>query len=295
LCLHTLYAIAFLVLAALPFESQADLVSIATDLRLRGSCVGGSLLDVSEDLTYSLKSGFTTQVERQFQNHAEPANFKAEWVGSPVSVAIEEVVRKDPKKYAMDYESGQVTTVKLKFDAHYAKGNATSFTLRLRYVARLYGDTGECSDGGAICPGFSGWNTVKGWWEVPSSEDVHTSVALSGCYTSGNGSCHSNWEIGLGPAAKADNRWQVSFSAPTELGVGSDACPFAWELGSRNIWWVLTAVSLMLAASVCFCLMYGGGDGAVPGLFCIGCLVLMAFIFFMFALMSDFFFKKGEK
>merc|ERR1719326_12271 len=66
--LLTGFFIGFLILMVLPIESEALLVRIDTEIWFRESCAGGKLLDVSENLTFSLESGFTTKVQRVLHN-----------------------------------------------------------------------------------------------------------------------------------------------------------------------------------------------------------------------------------
>lgn len=277
LILQVTFFVLFLVFAVLPIESSASLVGIATEIRFRTDCMGGHLLDVTENLTYSLESGWTTKAQRVLYNQAEPTQFRAQWVGGNAMVNVESVDRKEPKKFNMNYESGQLTTVNLNFGQHHAITNGTSFVVQLRYTARPYGDEDES----------------ERWWDVPNKvvggdEVEQISVIIQGCGAA-NCSNHAGWAVTTGAAAKIDEGWQLKFSPPSSLAIGSDSCPLAWTLGSRNVWWVLTAVCFAIAAMICFCLAQGGsGDAAKPGL-CLICFFLVSgMVFFMFAMMSDF-------
>jgi len=277
LLLQTTFFTLFLVFACLPTESLASLVGIATEIRFRTDCTGGHLLDISENLTYSLESGWTTNAQRVLYNQAEPDQFRAQWEGGNAKVDIDSVDRKGPKKFEMNYESGQLTTVNLKFGKHTAKTKGTSFMVQLHYTARPYGERDES----------------EYWWDVPNKviggkEVGQVSVTIQDCAAP---VCSNNesWTITTGAAAKLEKGWQLKFQPPSALAIGSDSCPLAWTLGSRNIWWVMTAICLALAALVCVCLVYGGsGDAALPGLALICCLLVCAIVFFMFAMISDF-------
>lgn len=303
LFLHVAFATLFLVIICLPIESKASLVSIATELRFRDDCSNGKLLQVSEDLTYSLHSGFTTTAQRVLHNQAEPNHFTAEWVGPSStnewmgnhSVVVRKVKTNRPGKWMMDYESGQLTTVHLQFEKLVSKLDGASFTLRLHYTARPYGDEGECLDGGAVCAESTTRSTVFGWWEVPGADEVPSTVSVKGC-TVNPGCSDRAWELPLGPVPVKNRVWDLRFYAPTAVGIGSDSCPLAWSIGSRNIWWVLTGVCLFIASLICLCLVYSNSSGDKSIILCalaiMGCCVLLAIVFFMFAMLSDFWASK---
>lgn len=291
LVLHTGFFTTFIVFMCLPIESTALLKDVAAEIRFVGDCAGGKLLEVRENLTFSVDEGFTTTAQRKLRNQAEPDQISVQWIGGATNLAIESVDRKDPKKFSMDYETGHHTTVRIKFDRHSKPQNGSTFSLQLRYLARPYGDLGDCSDGGAVCSKDSGQVEVKGWWQLWQEDDVSASVSLAGCTTA---NC-AGWQATGGPLSKKDDNYKLEFRAPSSLGIGTDSCPLAWSLGSRNLWWVLTAVCLAVAAFGCLVLVYGGGDAAVPILACMACFLLLAIVFFVFALVSDFFASDDAK
>lgn len=290
--LHSVWFIIFLVFAFIPHEATAELASVATELRFRTSCSEGKLLDVSENLTYTISSGFTTTVDRVLPNQPEPHDFIAQWVGGDVDVTVDAVKRKEPEKYSMDYETGHLTTVTLKFDAHNAQQNGSSFTVNLRYAARLYGVPGACGNGGSVCYSSSDISDVKGSWEVLADKKISQSVIIKGC---SGGTCDSSWVVTPGAPPATDTGWKVEFSAPSSLRIGSMNCPLAWSVGSRTIWWIATGVCTFLAAMVCFATVYAGGEAARFGIPIICCLLVLAFVFLVCALTSDFFRSEGTE
>merc|ERR1712129_654992 len=154
------------------------------------------------------------------------------------------------------------------------------------------GSTDDC------CTSTNGVHVFQGWWKVPFSEEIQHSVNISGCSHTSPGPCSSAWTLGLGPAEKSEETWKIKLRATSPLGVANESCPLAWELGSRNVWWILTAISLALAVCLCWAVASAGGGGdkaMIPICMCIGLCVLLAVIFFMFALLSDFWYKDGAK
>lgn len=293
--LHVIWLILFIVFAVLPFESAAELSQIATEIRIREGCEGGYLFEIRENLTYALESGFTTSVQRILQNQVEPANFESYSTTGSEVVSVEKVQRTDPKKYSLNYESGHLTKVYLKFDKHVARRSGKSFSVQLRYLARPYGDLGDCSDGGAVCPDTSNASKskMKGWWSVHAEDDIPNSVILKGCSSA---TCNADWTVPVGTLSRSDEKWNLNLEGPVAIGMGTDACPLAWSVGSRNIWWVCTAVALAAAACMCAVLANGpSGDGVVPLLACVCFWLIVAFVFFMLATTSDFWASDGAR
>eukprot|EP00747_Dinoflagellata_sp_TGD_P168099 gnl/TRDRNA2_/TRDRNA2_193748_c0_seq1.p1 gnl/TRDRNA2_/TRDRNA2_193748_c0~~gnl/TRDRNA2_/TRDRNA2_193748_c0_seq1.p1 ORF type:complete len:396 (+),score=60.72 gnl/TRDRNA2_/TRDRNA2_193748_c0_seq1:43-1230(+) len=276
--------IAFFVIMCLPGEAQASLIATSTVLQIHSDCAGGRLLQIAETLDYKLDKGFTRSVKRTLPNQIEPSNFAAEGLRDVGQVFIEKVDRKEPGKHAMNYESGQLTELTLSFDNQYALNGSNTFTLLLHYDARLRGISAEdecCKVNGDLLQ-------VEGWWENFVPDEVETSFRISGC--SGDACNSTAWNVDLDPGRGENGEWLVKFQAPAELEVNSKRCPLAWELTSRNHWWVACAICIAAAAFCCFSVASAGDSGGagVAILACVACLLVLAFIFMMFALVSDF-------
>jgi len=297
------FTAAFVVPMLLTGESKAILQSVHTELLIRPHCGDARLLEVKEVLRYELKTGHTSSATRVLANQMEPTNFIAEasseMTGNVTGLAIASVKREDPKKIAMNYESGHKTTIKMSFDMQVSSSRAGPriFEVRLLYHARLHGNTNlNCAETGAVCPAkdYPGWIDVRGRWIIAKTEGTSVSIGIKpgagNCTTTSGLLCNATdgWRIAVGEQV-SDAEWGITMRVPQSFHVGSRHCPFAWQLEARNKWWIVGACCL--AFSTCCCCTLGAKPerGVAVAIFAAAaCAFIIALLFFTFAMLTDF-------
>lgn len=280
--------IGFIVVMAMMGPSSAELARVDTRLHFEPSCLSSRLVLVEEMLSFDLPDGHASLAERALPNQVEPEILGIDHFNN-VSGIWWEVKRRDPQMWELDYETGQLTTLKFQFDRRFH-----AFQLRLRYRARLHGSGATCEDGGAVCSaGTPGWSRVSGWWDANVPGDVvQKSLEVAGCADANAcGGPQGNWTFSAERDGAESARWRVMLQVPQSLAVGGTNCPLAWEIEARNAFWIVGAVLLAGAVGCCCLGMQGasGGDGTVLLVVAAvsGCLALTACIFFGVAMFWD--------
>eukprot|EP00930_Biecheleria_cincta_P069652 TRINITY_DN57366_c0_g1_i1.p1 TRINITY_DN57366_c0_g1~~TRINITY_DN57366_c0_g1_i1.p1 ORF type:complete len:421 (+),score=53.13 TRINITY_DN57366_c0_g1_i1:56-1318(+) len=297
-CLHMAFVMTLFVLLMLVVTTATQLQDIQTTLRLQADCLDGSLLEVQELLTYKMKGGSATQARRSLMNQVEPSMIRALAVGNaagPSNVRIANAKRRESGKTDFNYESGQVTDVHIEFDSFLNPGN-NSLQLWLVYNARLHGKPG-CNEGGSVCSDSPGFTRVEGQWLVDRG-DVSGDLQLGTCGSNSaeKGDCAlvrgnlSGYKASV--SHNEGNTWNINLRLPESLRVGSEACPLAWEVPDRNVFWVVGAGLLFVAGAICCGALQVSGHNEGSALFvafaCALCFLIAAIVFFGLALFSDF-------
>lgn len=267
-------------------DVEAGLTRVDQVLRVEPTCRDRHLLLVEELISFDVQQGFATHAKRSLPDQIEPKILGFDNVHNVPGLRLAEQKRQTKHAWDLDYESGQLTILKFAFDIH-----RKAFQVRLRYLARLRGSSEPCQKGGAVCNLTDGRATVKGWWDVAVEEHVVSSLKIGDCATSG--ACRDaegEWSFTATPLKSSRTQYDVEMEVPRSLGVGTEACPLAWELATRNVFWVAGSGLLVGAMAICVCgLSVPGGDKGpiLIGAAGAGVLVVLAVLCFGLALTWD--------